>query len=136
MGAGQFYLMTIKDTEGNAFDGATTYRLHVPANVPVHLYWSATAYSRATHTLVRDMRWASRSSNTPGLHIEDDGSVVLFFAPEPPDGRESNWVPTSKDGQFEVLCRFYGPEKSFFDKTWRLPDIRRDDPLGGAPLNV
>ena len=45
MGAGQFYLMTIKDTDGNAFDGATTYRLHVPANVPVHLYWSATAYT-------------------------------------------------------------------------------------------
>jgi len=34
-------------------------------------------------------------------------------------------VPTSKDGQFEVLCRFYGPEKSFFDKTWRLPDVER-----------
>ena len=51
-GAGQFYLMTIKDDHGNAFDGAANYRLHVPAGVPVHLYWSATAYDRATHTLV------------------------------------------------------------------------------------
>ena len=125
MGAGQYYLMTIKDSNGDPFDGAATYRLTVPANVPVTLYWSATAYDRAAHTLIRDMPWASRSSNTPGLHIEDDGSVVLFFAPEPPDGRDSNWVPTSKDGQFEVLCRFYGPQKPFFDKTWSLPDIER-----------
>jgi hypothetical protein len=26
-------------------------------------------------------------------------------------------------GQFEVLFRFYGPEKTLFDKTWKLPDI-------------
>ena len=51
---------------------------------------------RATHTLMRDMAWASRSSNTPGLQAEDDGSVILFFAPGPPDGRESNWVPTRR----------------------------------------
>jgi hypothetical protein len=29
-------------------------------------------------------------------------------------------------GQFEVLSRLHGPEKSFFDNTiWKLPDIRR-----------
>ena len=66
MGVGQFYLMTIKDKDGNALDGAATYGLHLPANVPVHLYWSATAYDRASHTLIRDMPWASRSSNTSG----------------------------------------------------------------------
>jgi hypothetical protein len=35
------------------------------------------------------------------------------------------WIPTSADGGFEVLFRFYGPEKPLFDKTWRLPDIER-----------
>ena len=43
MGAGQFYLMTIKDKNGSAFNGAATYRLAVPPDVPVTLYWSATA---------------------------------------------------------------------------------------------
>jgi hypothetical protein len=123
MGAGQFYLMTIKDTDGNAFDGATTYRLHVPANVPVHLYWSATAYDRATHTLIRDMPWASRSSNTPGIRTNPDGSVDLHFGPKPLDDQQKNWVPTKPGGQFEVLFRFYGPDKPLFDKTWTLPDI-------------
>jgi hypothetical protein len=38
---------------------------------------------------------------------------------------EPNWVPTSPNGKFEVLFRFYGPEKPLFDKTWVLPDIER-----------
>ena len=55
-----------------------------------------------------------------------DGSVPDgYLAPEPPDGLESNWVPTKKDGRFEVLRRFYGPGKAFFDKTWKLPDVER-----------
>jgi len=123
MGAGQFYLMTIKDRDGNAFDGVATYGLHVPANVPVHLYWSATAYDRATHTLIRDMAWASRSSNTPGLQTNPDGSVDLHFGPKSPNDQQTNWIPTRPGGQFEVLFRFYGPDKPLFDKTWTLPDI-------------
>ena len=38
-------------------------------------------------------------------------------------GKQSNCVPTKPKGQFEVLFRFYGPEKALFDKTWKLPDI-------------
>lgn len=47
----------------------------------------------------------------------------VYFGPKAPVGKESNWVPTSVDGPFEVLFRLYGPEKPLFDKTWRLPDI-------------
>jgi hypothetical protein len=34
-------------------------------------------------------------------------------------------LPWNPSGQFEVLFRFYGPEKPLFDKTWKLPDIER-----------
>jgi len=34
-------------------------------------------------------------------------------------------VPTSANGQFEVLFRFYGPDKPVFDKSWALPDIEK-----------
>jgi hypothetical protein len=47
----------------------------------------------------------------------------MYFAAKAATGRESNWVPTSADGKFEVLFRLYGPEKPLFDKTWKLPDI-------------
>ena len=122
---GQFYLMTIKDKDGNTFVGSRTYRLHVPANPPVKLYWSATVYDRATHALIRDLRWSSRSSNTPGLQKNTDGSVDVYFAAKAPAGKESNWVPTDARGGFEVLFRLYGPEKEFFDKKWLLPDIEK-----------
>jgi hypothetical protein len=38
LGTGQFYLMTITDRDGEAFDGAATYRLVVPPDAPVSLY--------------------------------------------------------------------------------------------------
>ena len=124
-GIGQYYLMTIKDRDGQNFAGANTYRLTVPANVPVRQYWSATAYDRATHALIRDMPRSGRSSQSPGLQANADGSIDIWFGPRAPAGKDSNWVPTNADGQFEVLFRFYGPEKPVFDKTWALPDIER-----------
>jgi hypothetical protein len=125
LGKGQFYLMTIKDREGKPFDGGNTYRLTVPAKAPVKLYWSATAYDRATHALIRDQKWSSRASNTPRLKKNKDGSVDVYFGPKAPAGKESNWIPTSAGGKFEVLFRFYGPEKPLFARTWKLPDIEK-----------
>jgi hypothetical protein len=124
-GIGQFYLMTLSDKDGQSFGGASTYRLTVPANAPVKQYWSATAYDRETHALIRDMPRAGRSSQSPGLQKSADGSVDIWFGPKAPAGKESNWVPTGANGQFEVLFRFYGPEKPVFDKSWSLPDIER-----------
>jgi hypothetical protein len=124
-GAGSAYLLTIADKDGALLDGGTTYRLTVPASAPVRQYWSATAYDRATHAPIRNARWPSRSSQTPGLQENADGSVDLHFGPREPAGRESNWIPTSAHGGFEVLFRFYGPERPLFEKTWRLPDIER-----------
>ena len=125
VGAGSSYLLTIADKDGRLLDGAVTYRLQVPPNAPVRQYWSATVYDRNTHAPIRNARWPSRSSQTPGLQKSADGSVDVYFAPKPPAGKESNWVPTSTEGGFEVLFRFYGPEKPLFEKTWRLPDIEK-----------
>ncbi len=123
LGTGQFYLMTIKDKGGQPLHGGGAYRLSVPVNVPAMLYWSATVYNRATHALIRNLPWFSRSSLTPGLHKNADGSVDIYFGVKPPSGEESNWIPTSADGEFEVLFRFYGPAQPLFDKTWALSDI-------------
>ena len=32
-------------------------------------------------------------------------------------------MPTKSGGKFEVLFGFYGPEKTLFEKTWKLPEI-------------
>ena len=127
IGTGQFYLMTINDKDGKRLDGQKNYRLNVPADAPVKLYWSATVYDGVTHTLIRNSRWSSRSSNTPALQKNPDSSVDIYFAQAAPAGKESNWIPTRPGSRFEVLFRLYGPEKPFFDKTWKLPDIEALD---------
>lgn len=120
------HLMAFTDLSGHPLDGAAVYRLTVPARTSVDAKWSTTAYDRATHTLIRDMPRADRSSQSPGLAVNEDGSVHVYFAPEPPPaGREFNWVPTDVRGHFEVMFRSRGATAAMRDGSWRLPDLER-----------
>jgi len=125
LGAGQFYLMTIKDKGGAALEGGKNYRLRVPPNVPVQQYWSVTVYDRQTHALVRDVPRVSRASNVTEVVRGDDGSVDIFLGPAAPAGKEANWIPTDPNRPFELMFRFYGPTQALFDKSWTLPDVER-----------
>jgi hypothetical protein len=125
LGAGQFYAISIRDKDGEAFDGAKTYRLTVPANAPVEQYWSVTAYDRQTHALIKNMPRASRSSQIPELQKNADGSIDIFIGPKPPPGKEANWLPTDPNRKFELMARFYAPRKEFFEKVWKLPDVEK-----------
>jgi hypothetical protein len=124
VGEAQYYLMATQDRTGQPLDGNASYRLRVPADAPVTQYWSMTVYDRDTHTLIRNSKCVGRSSQTPGLQKNADGSTDIVFGPTPA-GPDANWVPTDTNGRFEVLARFYGPQKPLFDKTWRLADIER-----------
>jgi hypothetical protein len=124
-GAGQFYLINISDNAGKPLDGSRTYRLTVPPNAPIEQYWSATAYDRETHALIRGMSRPSLASNDTTVQKNPDGSVDIYFGPKAPAGKESNWVPTDPKRQFELLFRLYGPKKELFEKTWKLPDVER-----------
>ena len=122
-GAGQFYLLNISDRAGNALEGSKTYRLTVPPNAPIEQYWSATAYDRETHALIKGMSRPSLASNDTAVQKNPDGSTDIYFGPEAPAGKEANWVPTDPKRQFELLFRLYGPKKELFEKTWKLPDV-------------
>jgi hypothetical protein len=123
IGESQYYLLTGRDNDGRPLDGKSSYRLRVPAKVPVTQYWSVTVYDRDTHAFIRNAPRLGRSSQTPELAKNPDGSVDIFFGPDAPEKHEPNWVPTDAHGRFEVLARFYGPEKALFDKSWKLPDV-------------
>jgi hypothetical protein len=125
LGAGQFYSISIRDKDGDAFDGGKMYRLNVPANVPVDQYWSVTAYDRQTHALIKNMPRASRSSQIPELQKSADGSVDIWLGPAAPAGKEANWLPTDPAQKFELMARFYAPRKEFFEKKWILPDVEK-----------
>jgi hypothetical protein len=64
--------------------------------------------------------------STDSLEVNDDGTVDLYFGPQrPAGGPESNWVQTNPDEGWFVLFRFFGPERSYYDKTWKLPDFEK-----------
>jgi hypothetical protein len=123
LGGGQMYLLSIKDKDGNDFDGAKTYKQTVPPNAPVKQYWSLTVYDRELHTLVKGVNRASRSSQIPELQKNPDGSVDLYIGPRAPAGKDSNWIPTDPNRKFELMFRAYAPTEALFQKTWVLPDV-------------
>jgi hypothetical protein len=123
LGAGQYYLFAIRDKDGNAFDGANSYRLHILPNVPVRQYWSVTAYDRTTHGLIRDTKWSSRSSQTPGLQKNGDGSVDIYFGPKAPAGKEANWIRTLPDTGWFPMIRLYGPLDPWINGSWKPDDL-------------
>ena len=88
-------------------------------------YWSVTAYDRQTHTLIRKMTRASRSSQIPELQKNADGSVDLYFGPKAPAGKDANWIPTDPSRKFELMARFYAPTKPLLEKAWKLPDVEK-----------
>jgi hypothetical protein len=125
LGAGQSYLISAFEHDGRELNGGENYVLHIPAKVPVSNYWSVTAYEFDTHTLIRGVQWASRSTHTQGIQTNSDGTVDVYFGPKAPESRESNWIPTKAGERFEVMFRFYGPQKAVFDKSWSLPDVEK-----------
>ena len=51
LGGGSFYLGASFDSSGQPLRGENTYRLRVPAQVPVREFWALTVYSSETAAL-------------------------------------------------------------------------------------
>ena len=57
------------------------------------------------------------------VKYNEDGSLDLYFGPEPPEGFEDNWIQTVPGKGFFTILRLYSPTEAWFDKTWRPGDI-------------
>lgn len=123
-GKGSQYAFTYRDADGNALDGAKTYVVNVPANPPAKDFWSFTLYDNQTRSMLQtDARFPAIGSNDADVVPNDDGSYDIYFGPEPPEGRESNWVQTVPGKGWNTILRLYGPLEPWFDQTWRPGEI-------------
>jgi hypothetical protein len=125
LGAGQFYLASFFDSKGQRLRGGETYRLRVPAHVPVTQFWSVTVYDHATCALIRNVARPSIDSYDKEASKNADGSMDIYFAPKAPNGMQANWIPTVSGKDWFPYFRFYGPQQPLFAKTWKLPDIEK-----------
>lgn len=124
-GVGQAYLGAYTDDGGDWLDGAQQYTLHVPADPPAKLFWSATVYDAETRCLIDNAQErGDRGSRDSDLEYNDDGSVDLYFGPEAPAGHESNWIQTLPGRHWFSYFRFYGPLEPYFDHSWKLGDFQ------------
>ena len=123
LGTGSFYFGAFHDRSGKPLEGQKTYRLHVPANVPVREFWSATVYRLKTSSFFLNAERLTLGSLDKDLRKNADGTVDIYFGPKPPTGQASNWLYTKPGEKWFTWFRVYGPEKAILDKSWRLPDI-------------
>lgn len=121
--AGSQYLWTPRDGSGAFLDGGKSYRLRIPADIPVKNFWSLVAYDADSRSILRNHQPFPSVSSYTNPESNSDGSIDVFFGPKARAGQEKNWIQTMPDKGWFVLFRFYGPLAPFFDKTWKPDDI-------------
>jgi hypothetical protein len=127
-GVGSQYLMGFLDADGQVIDGAKTYKVTLPKDVPAAAFWSFTLYDNQTRSMLQTPqkypRAGSQSYPSPAAEAAADGTTTIYFGPAQPEGvGRGNWIQTDpKKGWFTIL-RLYSPLPSFFDKSWRPSEI-------------
>ncbi|MDK1489759.1 DUF1254 domain-containing protein [Sinorhizobium sp. 7-81] len=127
-GVGSQYLMGFLDADGNPFDGAKTYKVTLPKDIPAEAFWSLTLYDNQTRSMLQTPqkypRAGSQSYPSPAAETAADGTTTVYFGPTEPEGvARGNWIQTDPKKGWFTLLRLYSPKPSFFDKTWRPSEI-------------
>ena len=98
----------------------------LPANVPAKLFWSVTAYDATTAAGLGTNNKYPSIGDRDKPQQNKDGSTTLYFGPEPIAGKASqNYLHTPENKGWFSLIRLYGPEKSFFERTWQPGDFEK-----------
>ena len=119
---GAQYPTAFRDSSGTFLRGSNNYKLSLPKDIPAALFWSVTVYDSITGSGL------DNGQPFPSLNAMDkpsanpDGTTDIYFGPNSP-GEGKNWLRTVSEKGFFVILRLYGPEKAFFDQTWKPGDL-------------
>ncbi len=131
VGKGSQYLYSHSDGDHNTLNGAETYKLHVPANVPAKDFWSLTLYDPISRSLLQGAGSDDVTIDSyEDLIQNEDGSWDLFVGPD--DSKipakfkgTPNFSATNPNKGLMVYFRFFGPLEPFFDRTWQLENFEK-----------
>ena len=119
---GAKYPFTLFDADGDALDPSKNYKLRLPPNIPAKLFWSVTLYDPMTGAGIDNGQPFPSLNQMDKPAANADGSIDIYFGPKSP-GAGKNWIATNPSKGFFVMLRLYGPEKPFFDETWKPDDV-------------
>jgi hypothetical protein len=123
------YPTSLKDADGNAYDGANKYVMHFAKGQlpPVRGFWSLTMYDSNYFFVANPINRYSISARQK-LQSNPDGSVDLHIQKDSPGAdKESNWLPAPA-GKFILMLRLYWPNEkdpSIIDGSWKIPAVKK-----------
>lgn len=125
VGVGSQAVLAATDAKGRYLNGAQSYRLTIPKDVPAKDSWSIVLYDPQTRSMLQTPRKAtpSLSGRDSELYAHEDGSITIHFGPTSPAGEERNWIQTVSGKGWFAIFRLYAPLEAWFDHTWRPGDI-------------
>src|SRR3954465_13647336 len=108
------YMWTYTSSDGEWLDGGTKYRLRLPTGIPAANVWSIVVYDVWTRSMLANGQpEPSKNSYNRDLTTNDDGSVELYFGPEPPPSAPNNWIRTLPGKGWFTILRLYGPLEGY-----------------------
>ena len=123
------YPTSLKDADGNAYDGASKYVMHFAKGQlpPVRGFWSLTMYNDKYFFVDNPINRYSISARQ-NLKSNPDGSTDLYIQKDSPGpDKESNWLP-APTGKFVLMLRLYWPNESnpsILNGSWTIPAVRK-----------
>jgi hypothetical protein len=123
VGLGSQSFWTARDAAGAPLDGSRSYRLRLPASVPVAKLWSIVVYDAQTRSMLRTGQTVPAVSHPASTYTQEDGSIEIHFGPSRPRRRGGHWIQTIEDKGWFVRFRFHGPLQPLFDKSWKPGDL-------------
>ncbi len=118
------YLSAIADSNGDLLEEGKTYKIDVPADVPVKQFWALTVYDRATFSFIYTpgKRTTLSTYDIDKMAKNPDGSIPIYVGPKAPAGMDGNWIDTAGKRPMPMF-RFYGPMEALNKKVFKMPDF-------------
>jgi len=125
---GSQYLLAFEDSNNEFFDGAKTYKITLPPNIPQANFWSLILYDNQTRSMLQTdqphPKVGSLGYPMPAAVQNQDGSTTVYIGPKAPDGvARGNFIQSVPGKGYFVCLRLYSPLESFFDKSWRISEV-------------
>ncbi|MCY1286097.1 hypothetical protein D9M70_350570 [compost metagenome] len=124
------YFRGAQDANGELLEGSRSYSLTFPRDqLPSDFsryFWSITATNAKNFKVLPNAQDRFLLNNQSDLQYGKDGSLTLYFGPQPPKGvAEANWLPTVPGQNFRLMFRFYGAKGAVASGEYFPPVLTR-----------